>query len=129
MAVQKLDRVIWPEFCRVVSQRFASESHEIEILATYECMDIDGQWLRAVSIDCDADSAVLELASEFAHLTLCPHELYADWSERGLEGLCILDREYGWHVVLLRHPLQLGQAKLTASRVEFPPPMCRSAFQ
>jgi hypothetical protein len=57
---------------------------------------------------------VLNLVSAHDCLTLRPHELYADVSERGLEGMCILDRERGWHVVLLRRPLRLTPARLTA---------------
>jgi hypothetical protein len=145
MAALKLERTLWEEFCRVVSQRFAAEPHEIEIVQARDgggvMDDMNGEWCDAgsddwnedgsgygsganghghgawrlaVNIDCDADNQVLNLVSEHDCLTLLPHELYADLSERGLEGMCILDREGDWYVVLLRHPLRLTPARLTA---------------
>jgi hypothetical protein len=113
MALQKLERVVWAQFCRAVAAGWARERHEVEILSALEMAPIHGCWSPAINMTWSDDSASMVLVLQgFGQLRLYPYELYADCSERGLEGMCILDCEGGWFVMLLRQPLNLSSSAL-----------------
>jgi len=108
MALHKLDKSQWWQFCNRVSQGLEGQPMDIEIASPDEGVQPDARWLPAADLTCNPGEGVLDIVREnVGNLTFRPRELYIDCRERGLESLCILDQDNLWHIVLLRDPLML----------------------
>lgn len=121
MPLQKLERVEWAEFCAAVTHACTRSCQEIEITSAWEVAPIHGRWLPFSSMSWSITDACLEIAlQEVGYLAFRPYELYADCSDRGLEGMCMFDYDGGWQVLLVRQPMKLkfGKNKLDKSHIE-----------
>jgi hypothetical protein len=108
MPTEKLNRAHWQEFSRRISQGLMQQSTDIEITSPELGLDPGASWSRATRLTYDPVQNVLSIAlDDRGHVTLRPHDLYIEMSDRGLESFLVLDHQNVWQVVLLRAPLFL----------------------
>ena len=113
MAVRKLDKTEWKEYCEKVSKMIASNEAKVEILSEKIGSQVQAKWAPIFGIVYDPKSDIVEvILKDLDHLIHYPVEIYVDDSPTSLASLEVVDREGVRNVLLLRKPLK---AKAEAS--------------
>jgi hypothetical protein len=108
MALLKLNRRMWYEFCNNVTIQLVGKRAEIEIASLDLGAQVMARWLPLLGLVYDGKNDFLEIAIDgLDHVVLEPRELYAEYGPLGLQSVGILDSAGAWQILLLRDPLSL----------------------
>jgi hypothetical protein len=84
MALQKLEKVHWRGFCDCMSQGLIGGPAEVEFASLQPGVEPGDRWLPIAGFFYDDDVLEINLAGA-AHMSIHLHEMYIDYSTRGLE--------------------------------------------
>jgi hypothetical protein len=108
MAVRKLPKKEWQEYCRRVARSVIGKRAEIEVASLKLGSQVEAAWLPLLGIAYDPKNDIIEIAVENVdHLVDKPKEFYVDEGSGGLESLEIVDGDGIQRIVKLRDPLML----------------------
>jgi hypothetical protein len=108
MAIRRLERTDWDEFCTRASRGLVGRQADIEVASLQVGFQLAAHRLPLIGMSYDRKSDVLELlVGELEHLIRGPRELYVDEEPLGLVTLQIIDADGSRQIVTLREPVML----------------------
>ncbi len=108
MAIRRLERNQWREFCIRASRLLLGKQVEIEVVSLEIGVQLEARRLPLVGIAYDPKDDVLELiAGDLDHSVRSPRELYVDEDPIDVVSLQIVDADGVRQIVTLRDPLML----------------------
>ena len=117
MALMKLDKNAWSDFCDGMSQHLLGKRAEIEVASRDIGVQREVRRLPLIGMAYDRKTDTLEIFLQGVHhMVMHPTELYAEYGSRGLESLAVVDAEYAWQIMLVADPLMLPPADGSGQR-------------
>jgi hypothetical protein len=109
MALRRLRRGEWREYCDRLSKSLVSNRAELEVVSLALGDHLATQWARLFGITYDARSQAIEVALEgFDHMIADPADVCVEETSRGVVALQITAADGTQQIVRLREPVPLA---------------------
>ncbi len=116
MALRRLRRAEWREYCERISKSLENESAELEVVSLKLGDHVVARWLPLYGVVFDPRADVFEIALEGVdHSILHPTDVCVEETPRGLVAFEIATGDDAEQILKLRNPLSLPPGAASAS--------------
>lgn len=115
MALLKLEKRTWGDFCKGMTKDLTGKRAEIEVASIDFGVQRESRSAPLVAVVYDRKSDILEVILDgLDHIIIRPMELYVGYGAAGIENFAILNSDGAWQIVLLHDPLMLPSPRASA---------------
>lgn len=108
MAISKIEKSDWQDYCDRLSKTLVGTNAEIEVDSLEIGQQLEAKWLPFLGIVYEPKKNTIEILLEgLDHIIHNPHELYVDHDAIGLTSLEVVSDDDVRQIVQLRRPVML----------------------
>ena len=108
MAIRRLERAEWAEFCARASRNYLGKAVEVEVLSAAIGCQVEVHGLPLIGLSYDSKNDLIELfVGELAHFIRTPRRFYVDEDPLGVICFHVIDVDDTRRVITLHEPPML----------------------
>ena len=108
MAIRRLERAEWAEFCARASRNYLGKAVEVEVLSAAIGCQVEVHGLPLIGLSYDSKNDLIELfVGELSHFIRTPRRFYVDEDPLGVICFHVIDVDDTRRVITLHEPAML----------------------